>query len=67
MFLVERMWILKFWIWKGVECFKWGKMWNTFRDMETFIAEGNFNYGSLALEVSEEKNFYMGLLLLYFG
>jgi hypothetical protein len=35
--------------------------------METFIAEGNFNYGSLALEVSEEKNFYMGLLLLYFG
>jgi hypothetical protein len=35
--------------------------------METFVAKGDFNCGSLVLEVSEEKNFYMSLLLKYFG
>jgi hypothetical protein len=29
------------------------------RNVEDFVAESDFNYGSLALEVSEEKNFNM--------
>ena len=32
----------------------------------TFVAESDLNWGILVLEVSEE-NFYMGMLLCYFG
>jgi hypothetical protein len=36
-----------------VECFKWGLLGHLSRNMEDFAAGGNLNYGSLALEVSE--------------
>jgi hypothetical protein len=35
-------------------------------NMENFAAKGDFNCGRLVLDVSEEKNFLKGLLLLYF-
>jgi hypothetical protein len=35
-------------------------------NMETFATKGDLNYGRLVLDVSEEKTFYIGLLLLYF-
>ena len=39
MFLFERMWILGLWIWKAVECFKWGLMGHPSRNMEDFVIE----------------------------
>ena len=56
----------RMWIWD----FGFGREWNTLkgalmahprRNMEDFVAEGEFKCGSLALEVSEEKNFSMCL------
>ena len=35
--------------------------------MGTFLTKGDFNCGSLVLEVSEDMGFYMSLLLTYFG
>jgi hypothetical protein len=45
---------------KTVECFKWGLVGHTSRNMEDHCGtEGNFNCGGLAQQVSEEKNFSM--------
>jgi hypothetical protein len=55
----RRMWIRGLWIWKAVECFKWGLVDYHSRNMEDFVTEGDLNCVSLALEVSEEKNFNM--------
>jgi hypothetical protein len=43
---------------KVVECFKWGLMGHTSRNMEDFVAESNLYCADLAQEVSEE-NFSM--------
>jgi hypothetical protein len=55
MLLFGRMWNLGLWIWKAVECFKWGLMGHPSRNMEDFVSESDLNCG----EVSEEKNFNM--------
>jgi hypothetical protein len=57
MLLFGRMWILGLWIWKAVECFKWGLMGHPSRNMEDFVTVSDLNYVVLAQEVSEEKNF----------
>ena len=59
MLLFERMWILGLWIWKAVECFKWGLMGHPSRNMEDFVAGSNLNCVDLAQEISKEKNFSM--------
>jgi len=53
MFLFGGVWILVLWIWKAVECSKWGLMGHLSRNME------DLNYESLAQDVSEYKNFGM--------
>ena len=58
MVLFGTVWILGFWIWKALECFKWGLMGYSNRNMEDFVAESNLNCTDLAQEVSEE-NFSM--------
>jgi hypothetical protein len=59
MLLLGRMWIWGLWIWKVVECFKWGLMGHpSSTNMEGFVTESNLNYADLAQEVSEE-NFSM--------
>ena len=55
---VWKMWILRLWIWKAVECFKWGFMCYPSRKIEYFIAESNMNCADLAQGVAEE-NFSM--------
>ena len=50
MLLFERMWILGLWIWKVVECFKWGLMGCPSRNMEGIGAESDLNFGGLAQE-----------------
>jgi hypothetical protein len=57
MLLFERMWILGFWIWKALECFKWGLIGHPSRNMEDFVAGSNLNCIDLAQEISKEKNF----------
>ena len=57
MLLFGSMWILGFWIWKAVGCFKWDLMGYPSRNMEDFVTDSNLSCVSLALEVSEEKNF----------
>ena len=42
-----------------MECSKRGSVSHPSRNMEDFVAEGDLNCGSLALEVSEEKDFNM--------
>jgi hypothetical protein len=59
MLLFERMWILGLWIWKAVECFKWGLIGHPRRNMEDFVAGSNLNCVDLAQEISKEKNFRM--------
>jgi hypothetical protein len=51
------MWILGLWIWKGLECFKWGLMGNASRNMEDFVAESDLNCADQTQEISAEKNF----------
>jgi hypothetical protein len=55
MHLFGKMWIGGLWIWKAVECFKWGLMGHPGRNMEDFVAEGDLNCGSLVVEVLEEN------------
>jgi hypothetical protein len=57
MLLFERMWILGLWIWKAVECFKWGLIGYPSRNMEYFVAGSNLVCVDLAQEISKEKNF----------
>jgi hypothetical protein len=47
------------WIWKAVECFKWGLMSHPTRNMEDFIVESDLICAKLAQEVSMERNFRM--------
>jgi hypothetical protein len=49
------MWIWGLWIWKAVECFKWGLMGHPSGNMEDFITESDLNCADLAQEVSEEN------------
>ena len=42
------MWIWGRWIWKAVECFKWGLMGHPSRNMENIGAEGDLNSRTLA-------------------
>jgi hypothetical protein len=59
MLLFERMWILGLWIWNAVECFKWGLMDHSSRNMEDLVAGSNLNCVDLAQEISKGKNFRM--------
>jgi hypothetical protein len=59
MLLFERMWILELWIWKAVECFKWGLMGHPSRNMEDLVARRYLNSIDLAQVISKEKNFRM--------
>ena len=43
MILLRRMWICKLWIWKTVECFKWGLMGHPSKNMEDFVVGSNLN------------------------
>ena len=42
-----------------MECFKWGLMGYSSRNMEDFVAESDLNCADLAQEVSVEKNFIL--------
>jgi hypothetical protein len=55
MVLFGRMWIFRLWIWKAVECFKWGLMGYPRKNMEYFISESDLNCGDVAQEVSVEN------------
>jgi hypothetical protein len=57
MLLLGRMWDWGLWIWKTMECFKWGLIYYPSRNMEDFVAVGDLNCGSLALKVSEKRHF----------
>jgi hypothetical protein len=48
MFLFERMLIWGLWIWKAVECFKWGLMDHPSRNMEDFDGGSNLNCVGMA-------------------
>jgi hypothetical protein len=58
MLLFKRLWILELWIWKAVECFKWGLMSHPSKNMKDFVAKSNLNYAEIPQEISEE-NFSM--------
>ena len=49
--LFKRMWILGLWIWKAVECFKWGLMGHPSRNMKDFVAGSDLNCVDLAQEI----------------
>ena len=55
MLLFGRRWILGFWIWEAVGCFKWGIMGYPSRNMEGFVTESGLNCADLAQEVSVEN------------
>jgi hypothetical protein len=52
MLLFGRMLIWGLWIWKAVECFKWGLMGYPSRNMEDFVTESDLKCADLAQEVS---------------
>jgi hypothetical protein len=45
----------RFYILKEVECFKCGLIGHPCQNMEQFVAESDFNPGSLDLNISEKK------------
>jgi hypothetical protein len=55
MLLFGKMWIGGLWIWKVVECFKWGLVGHPIRNMEYFVAESNLNCADLSQDISEEN------------
>jgi hypothetical protein len=59
MLLFERIWILGFWIWNAVECFKCGLMDHPTGNMEDYVAGSDLNCVDLFQEISKEKNFRM--------
>jgi hypothetical protein len=59
MLFFERMWIWGLWIWKAVECFKWGLVGQPSRNMEDFVDRSDLNCVDLFQEISKEKNFRM--------
>jgi hypothetical protein len=56
--LFGRMWVWELWIWKAIECLKWGLMGYSSRNMEDFVTKSDLNCVDLAQEVSVE-NFKM--------
>ena len=56
--LFGRMWVWELWIWKAIECLKWGLMGYSSRNMEDFVTKSDLNCVDLAQEVSVE-NFNM--------
>jgi hypothetical protein len=50
MLLFGRMWIWGLWIWKAMECFKWGLMSHSSRNMEDFVGISDLNCADLAQE-----------------
>jgi hypothetical protein len=58
MLLFRRVWTLGLWIWKAVECFKWGLVGHPSRNMEEFVTESDLNCMDLAQKVSMQ-NFNM--------
>jgi hypothetical protein len=67
MLLFGRMWIWGLRIWKAVECFKWGLMDYSSRNMEDFVSENDLNYVDLAQGVSVENFGSLESILCYFG
>ena len=59
MYFFGRMQIQGLWIWKGVECVKWGLLGHPNRNMDDFVAESNLCWADLAQEVLKKKNFSM--------
>ena len=55
MLLFGRMWVLRLWIWKAVECFNLGLMGHSSRNMDDFATESDLNCADLAQEVSVEN------------
>ena len=56
------LWFGIMWIWgncKIVDCCKWGLVGHDSSNMEDYVAGGDLNCGSLALEVPVKKNFNM--------
>ena len=53
--LFREMQIWGLWIWKAVECFKWGLVSHSSRNLEEIGAECDLNSGDLAQKISEEK------------
>jgi len=59
----------RMWVWKVVECFKWGLMGHPSSNIEDFVAKGNLNCAGLTQEVSEEnismwhRNCFCGILV----
>ena len=47
MFLFGRMWIWELWIWKAMECFKWGLMSHLSRKVEDFVPVSDLNCADL--------------------
>jgi hypothetical protein len=68
MLLFERMWIWGLWIWKAVECFKWGLMGYPGKNMEDFVTESDLNCADLAQDISVEnfnmwhRHYFCGIL-----
>ena len=57
--LFRKMYILVLWIWKAMECFKWG-LGQAIRNMEDGGTEGHLNcLCLLAQKVSVENNFHI--------
>jgi hypothetical protein len=57
--LLERMWIWGLWIWKTMECFKWGLIQYLSRNMEDFVAVSDF-------KMLEAENFSMWPRVFFF-
>jgi hypothetical protein len=53
------MWIWGLWIWKAVECFKWGLMGYPSKNMKDLVAEIDLNCSELAQDGSVEESFNM--------
>jgi hypothetical protein len=55
--LFRREWILGLWIWRAMECFKWGLMGHPSRNMEDGGFENDLNcVDLLAQEVKKEQD-----------
>jgi hypothetical protein len=52
-----------FWIWKVVDCFKWGLMGYPSRNIKDFVTERYLNCVDLAQEVSVENFIYLFFLM----
>ena len=55
MFCLEECGFGDFWIWKAMECFKWGFLAHPSRNMDDFVTENTLNCAVLTQEISEER------------